>query len=132
MKVALLLLLTTFAAFASGCTKKFGCTLEEAAVVGISPLVASQLECKNPAVVQEDLLKVIQKVGFCKPDASQEFTQMSTGSLGLINPTVCVFFGKMVLSSLASNAIPETWECTAESAKEKLGDILIQACAQIK
>lgn len=108
-----------------GCSSGIGCSIEKTIVSGITPVIASQLQCSNPDAIKADLEAIINKTGVCSaPVKSELYGQM------IIPGPICEIFGELV-AGLAPKAIPSAWGCTAKDAAGLLKGVIVTACKLI-
>lgn len=110
-------------AFFCGCTKNIGCALETNLVTGVTPLIASQLQCSNPTAIQADLTDMVAGLNLCRP-------VQSDGKLHMPQP-ICSMMADLVLGGVAKVAIPNSWGCTAANAKQILKSVIVNACSGV-
>lgn len=118
----------------NGCTPQtVGCTVETVVAQASAVAVAQQLQCSNTAAITSDLTTVIGKVGLCKAQPSPSASSLpKLTATGLISPALCELFGSMVVSTLATQAVPSSWGCTTVNAQAKLNSIIATACEKIQ
>lgn len=96
----------------SGCTEA-----KQKVVETLTPVIAGQLECSNPAAIMEDLSNWLKL----------EQAQQSKG----IGADICKGLVGVAVDLLANQAIPEDWECKAEKLPAGLKTALNGACELI-
>jgi len=113
--------LASLAAF-SGCTKnQVGCAVQDSVVTVLTPVIANGLQCTNAAAITESLKAAGTKAGLCVQATGQ---QSFPGS-------ACTMLSGMLISSLANQAIPAAWGCSAANAQVSLNTLVNQACAKL-
>jgi hypothetical protein len=145
-KLAILMVLVAF--LTASCTKKDGttdkpqCVAGELLVVGVTPAIAKELQCTGQTAMRDDLLRVVQGSKLCapEPDASASPTAMNFSVINeanafefpIFSTTLCGFFGGLIVDTLVQKAVPATWGCSAQVARDKVKAIVEGACNQIK
>jgi hypothetical protein len=106
------------ALFVNACTikEKLGCLAQEKAVELASSVIVDNLQCKNVAQVKISMNNIIAPLNLCPEQ---------TGAIGNL---VCPSIANAVVNYLVSNSIPSQWQCSAEMAKDKVRDVLENAC----
>lgn len=101
------------------CTPEKKCELAQSAIDKMVPAIASGFECKNDKAIKSDLFTLATKAGLCKSEFKSK-----------IPPIICELLAAEIVKYVAKQ-IPESWECTADNAQDKLDDILVRACESI-
>jgi len=118
MKLFVLMLFLVFSFSTIGCnTTSVGCAIQNGVVNTITPVIASGLQCSNPAAIQQTLNELGNKAGLCTAAAPQS-----------VFGGACSLVANLLIDSLATAPIPVTWGCTATAAKEQLKVLVGQAC----
>jgi hypothetical protein len=105
--------------------------IELAVIDGVTPVIATTLQCSNQAAIQYTLMRLIGKAGFPDPTPS---TQPPFGSSDVkarlnLSQSVCSTFAEIMVGSITSE-IPKAWSCTA-SIMTGLFDLLTNACTSL-
>jgi hypothetical protein len=109
---------------AAACNKP-GCVIQDTLTSTLTPVIAAGLQCSNPDAIKASLVTVVQKTGMCSQQAE------TTTGLPSIGGEACKFVGGLLVSSVAAQAIPAEWGCTATDAKAKLAAVIAQGCAKL-
>jgi len=102
--------------------------LAQTTSAGVSPLLAVQLECAQPAYVQEDVTAALAKVVGFEPQP-EGLVAKSVGS------NICVFgvtAALPVLAGAALDKLPARWECTATKLQGTALEAATELCNKIK
>lgn len=111
-----------FIAF-TGCTSsQVTCTAQSVVVSGLTPAIATGLQCSNPAAITASLNQIGANAGICTTPVSLNKPQLSSD--------VCTLISGLLVTSLAGQ-IPATWGCTAANASAQLQGTLTTACTKL-
>lgn len=112
MKFLLPILLLT------GCSKvNLGCEIEKSLLSGASIAIATQLKCEGVDAIKADLSKLTSKIGLCSKDAKvQKFSACSI-LVGMFKDQIQV--------------TPANWKCDTAATKDKIAEILTEACEKV-
>lgn len=114
---ALLSLLLVVLTLTSCTSLKPGCIIQDKLAGIAADVVASKLQCANPAAVQADMKELVKGFGLCKT--------------GPIADVVCPMLVDSVVNKVVVGVIPASWNCSAMDAKALVKDALTSACKQI-
>jgi hypothetical protein len=115
----LLTLLLALPLFTACSVFKPGCFIQEKAEAVAVDAIVANLQCSNQEAVHADMHTLVGKLGLCKSET------------GMIADTFCPVVVSAVSDFVSKNAIPMTWQCSAENAKDKLGEVLLDLCKKI-
>jgi hypothetical protein len=114
----IMIVLVAMLALGAGCTKaQVTCAVQTTLVNTMSAGIAAGLQCSNTAAIAATLNTAAAGLNMCPAGTALSLPSAFCG------PLVSV-----VVSSLASGAIPSAWGCTAQTAQMDLTTLLTNAC----
>lgn len=123
MRIHLAIVLALTLLLVPSCTwirRQFGCAVEKKLVTTVAPAIGTALQCKNQKGIEEDLIRISQKLKVCS-------TPLETGNL----TPVCALIGSALIDLTTDTLVPRNWECSATAVKSLLHSVVVQACQSI-
>lgn len=124
-------LLMTIAAL-SGCSLilESKCYLQGQAIQLANKTIVENLQCTNLDAVDKDVTKLIGGIGLCKK-LPESGTTASFGLWKQARGSLCPIVSDTVAKALTDKAIPAEWGCSAQGAKDRISQLLTDACNKI-
>lgn len=108
-----------------------GCTLEAGVAASVSAVIVSQLSCTNVAVVQNDVLGIVQKSNICKQPAVSAAVKSAVATPSPTPDAVATLICPGLTAdavAAATSQIKPTWGCTGGVVAADLSALILTAC----
>jgi hypothetical protein len=103
--------------------------IELAVIGGVTPVIATTLQCSNPSAIRTTLAGLIGKAGFTTASTTTIPSNVKPPYLNL-NLSVCSVFAEIVVGAITSE-IPVSWGCSAAVITSLTTTLLTDACTSL-